>query len=71
MVVKVKAASSFEASSPVSSFRVRRRQPVSSFDPFSYDVSADGQRFLIATKLAETSAAPLSVVLNWATELEK
>ncbi len=71
MVAKVTAASSFEASSPVALFRVHRRQPVSSADLFSYDVSDDGQRFLIATKVAETSAAPLSVVLNWTSEMEK
>jgi hypothetical protein len=37
----------------------------------SYDVSSDGQRFLIATKLDEPNAAPLSVLLNWASEMEK
>ena len=49
----------------------RRRQPVSSFAVFSYDVSGDGQRFLIITKVDEASAAPLSVFLNWASEMEK
>jgi hypothetical protein len=71
MAAKVKAAASFEASSPVSLFRVRRRQPGASFDLFSYDVSADGQRFLVATKVAETSSAPLSVVLDWTAGLER
>jgi hypothetical protein len=44
---------------------------MSSQDLFSYDVSSDGQRFLIATKLDEPNAAPLSVLLNWASEMEK
>jgi hypothetical protein len=46
-------------------FQTHRRQPISSQDIFSYAVSADGRRFLVATKLDEGTAAPLSVVLNW------
>ena len=71
MAAEVTAASSFESSSPVALFQVHRRQPVAAFDLFSYDVSDDGQRFLIATKVAETSSAPLSIVLNWTSEMEK
>jgi hypothetical protein len=52
-------------------FQTHRRQPVSAQDFFSYDVSDDGQRFLIATKVDEANAAPLSVLLNWASEMEK
>ncbi len=72
MTVAVKADGSFEADSPVVAlFRTHRRQPVFSLDVFSYDVSGDGQRFLIATKTDEANAAPLSVFLNWAYEMEK
>ena len=31
----------------------------------SYDVSADGQRFLIASQAPNTVDAPITVVLNW------
>jgi hypothetical protein len=34
-------------------------------------VSSDGQKFLINTRIDETNAAPLSIVLNWASELQK
>jgi hypothetical protein len=34
-------------------------------------VTADGQRFLINTKVDEPNAAPLSITLNWASDLEK
>jgi hypothetical protein len=51
-------------------FQTHRRQPVSAQDVFSYDVSGDGQRFLIITKMG-ANAAPLSVLLNWASEMEK
>jgi hypothetical protein len=34
-------------------------------------VTGDGQNFLINTKVDEPNAAPLSVILNWASEMEK
>jgi hypothetical protein len=52
-------------------FQTHRRQPISAQDVFSYDVSADGQRFLIITKVDEANAAPLSVFLNWTSQIEK
>jgi Tol biopolymer transport system component len=71
MAVAVTAGSSFKGASPVALFQTHRRQPVSSQDVFSYDVSGDGQRFLIATKMDEGNAAPLSITLNWASDMEK
>ncbi len=71
MAAAVTTGASFKASSPVALFQTHRRLPVSSLDDFSYDVSGDGQRFLIATKLDEANAAPLSILLNWASQLEK
>jgi hypothetical protein len=35
----------------------------------SYDVTADGQRFLISTQVGEPS--PVSVILNWTEGLKK
>ncbi len=71
MAVAVKTAASFEYGSPVALFQTHRRQQVSAQDAFSYDVSGDGQRFLVATKVDEANAAPLSVLLNWASGMEK
>jgi Tol biopolymer transport system component len=71
MSAAVTAGASFEASSPVALFQTHRRQPISAQDVFSYDVSADGQRFLIITKVDEANAAPLSVFLNWTSQIEK
>ena len=71
MAAEVTAASSFEAGSPIALFQAHRRQPVSSFDLFSYAVSGDGNRFLIATKVEDAKPAPLSVFLNWTSEMEK
>ena len=71
MSVPVSTATSFESGAAVLLFQTHRRQPISSQDTFSYDVSADGQKFLIATQVEESSVAPLTVLLNWASEMEK
>ena len=71
MAVSVRAGGNFEAGSPVTLFKAHLRQPISVLDRVSYDVTADGQRFLINTKVDEPNAAPLSVILNWATEMER
>jgi serine/threonine protein kinase len=71
MACPVTIGNSFESGSPVALFQAHRRIPISSQDLFSYDVSADGQRFLIAIKIDDSSAAPLSIVLNWASGMEK
>ena len=71
MAVAVTAGPSFEAGPPVPLFQTHRRQPVSAQDFFSYDVSGDGQKFLIATRAGEANSAPLTVLLNWASDMEK
>jgi len=38
---------------------------------YSYDVSPDGQRFLINTAPEQGASAPITVVLNWSTGLKK
>ena len=36
-----------------------------------YDLTADGQRFLIGTMVGEANATPVSVILNWTAELKR
>ena len=71
MAVPVRLGSSFEAGPPMALFQTHIRQPISAQDVFSYDVTADGQKFLINTKVDTPKAAPLSVILNWSSEMEK
>jgi len=71
MAVSVTTGASFKSGSPIALFQTQRRQPVSAFAVFSYDVRGDGQSFLIATKRDEATAAPLSVLLNWSSDIEK
>lgn len=67
----VKTAGSFEVGAPMTLFQAHTRQQISVMDAFSYDVTADGQKFLINTRIEETNAAPLSIILNWASEMER
>jgi hypothetical protein len=69
--VAIGTGTNFQAGPPAALFPTHRRQPVSAMDFFSYDVTPDGQRFLINTRLDEPNAAPLSIILNWASEMEK
>jgi hypothetical protein len=32
---------------------------------YAYDVTADGQRFLVNTAVEKADAAPITVVVNW------
>ena len=71
MAAPVRFGTSFEAGPPVVLFQTHLRQPISAQDVFSYDVTGDGQKFLINTKVDEPNAAPSSVILNWASDMEK
>ncbi len=71
MAVEVKTSSGFEAGSPSVLFQTHPRQPISAMDFFSYDVTSDGQKFLVNTKVDTANTAPLSVILNWSSEMEK
>ena len=71
MAVDVKNSTGFEVGPPVALFLTHLRQPLSAMDFFSYDVTADGQKFLVNTKVDTSSSAPVSVILNWSSEIEK
>jgi Tol biopolymer transport system component len=71
MAVEIKTDPTLEARTPVKLFQTHLRQPISALDVFSYDVSADGQKFLVNTKVDEPGAAPVSIILNWTAALQK
>ena len=71
MAVDVKEGPVFEADVARPLFLTRRREHISSTDLFSYDVSADGQRFLVNTDVGEMASSSLTVVLNWTAELKR
>jgi hypothetical protein len=49
---------SVEVGKPVALFTTRPQS--------RYAATPDGQRFLVNTPLADTSTAPITVILNWA-----
>jgi Tol biopolymer transport system component len=71
MAVEIKTGSGFEAGSPVTLFQTHPRQHVSTMDVSSYDVTADGRRFLINTRVDDPTATPVSIVLNWASAIDQ
>jgi hypothetical protein len=68
MAVPVKTGSHFDAGSPTALFQANPREMFATSELFSYDVSNDGQKFLINTQL-KTETTPMSVVLNWSAKL--
>jgi Tol biopolymer transport system component len=62
--VPVSTESGFSTGSPQQLFPVHSRAPISSTDFYSYDVTRDGQRFLINKYEKPASVPPLDIVLN-------
>jgi eukaryotic-like serine/threonine-protein kinase len=71
MAAPVTPGTNFDAGTPAALFQTTPRQPVLVYDLFVYDVSRDGQRFLINTQVKQAESAPMSVVLNWPAKLDK
>lgn len=71
MAVPVNSAGTFSAGNPTLLFRTQFRAQVSSTDLFSYDVTKDGQRFLVNRYAKPAQVAPIHVVLNATADLKK
>jgi len=71
MAASVTTGANFDASTPVALFQASPRQPVPIYDLFVYDVSRDGQRFLINTQLIDGETQHMSIILNWPAKLNK
>ena len=66
MVVPIKSgAATFEAGAPTALFKI------DSILEGDYDVTADGQRFLINSSVAGAQSSPFTVVLNWTADLKR
>ena len=63
------SGSEFEFAAPKSLFKTRMLGWFG--NAHEYDVSPDGQNFLIGTLLGDTKAAPPTVILNWTAKLQK
>ena len=60
----------FEAGAVRPLFAVRPR-PMVTLGDYPYDVSADGQRFLVNTLVEETTSSAITLVVNWTAGLKK
>ena len=69
MSVPVQAGKKFVAGTPQALFQTRITGARFSF--VQYDVTPDGQRFLINSLPSENTAPPLTLVLNWNAQLKK
>ena len=73
MAVPIQAGATIEVGTPQTLFDVRLDPRLSTHGPYAfhqYDVSTDGQRFLVNTPLADATV-PITVVLNWTAGLKK
>ena len=59
----------FEVGAVRTLFAVRPR-PMVTLGDYPYDVSADGQRFLINKLVEEAASAAMTLVVNWTAELK-
>ena len=69
--VAVDTRDSFSSGNPTPLFRTQIRAQVSSTDQFSYDVTKDGQRFLVNKYAKPAQVAPLHIILNATAGLAK
>ena len=67
MSVEIGSGSSFEPGKPKVVFDIVAARTNQNDD---YDVSADGQRFLFISRMADATSS-LSVVINWTADLKK
>jgi Tol biopolymer transport system component len=71
MAAPVSTGTNFRAGASVALFQANPRELVATSEQIVYDVSKDGQRFLINTQVNNTDTRPMSVVLNWDAEFKK
>jgi Tol biopolymer transport system component len=71
MSVSVANGPTFNAGTPVALFQANPRVLVATSELVAYDVSKDGQRFLINTRQKNPETQPMTVVLNWPSLLKK
>ena len=68
MAVDVKLGTNFTMGTPHALFQSQ----VSSYtSPNRYDVTADGQKFLVSSVAQESSPTPMTVIVNWAATLKR
>jgi hypothetical protein len=65
MAARVETGSKFKFQSSVPLFETRAHQPITAEEFFTYDVSRDGQRFLINRDVEQNESRTVDIILNW------
>ena len=71
MAVTDTLGANFEAGTPVPLFKTRVPQSTMTGERNNLAVAPDGQRFLINNVVEDSASQPITVVLNWASQLKK
>ena len=71
MAAEISTQPAFSASNPRELFELQRVTGIAPPGYAIYDVSPDGQRFLIVQESEQQQATPINVVLNWFEELKR
>jgi serine/threonine protein kinase len=71
MAAPVTTGSKFDSGPPAALFQVTPPQSNSLLEQFIYDVSHDGQRFLVNTPVNSVQTQQMTVILNWDADLKK
>jgi serine/threonine protein kinase/Tol biopolymer transport system component len=72
MAVPVTLGDSFEAGAPAQLFRTASPVGFTRRNWYAaYDVSGDGERFLVNVVVDDATSSPITVILNWAAALKK
>ena len=71
MAVPVKTGSAFVFGAPKALFATLAHEPITAEEFFTYDVSPDGQRFLINANAEQKDIRPVDILLNWSSQLKK
>jgi len=71
MAVPISPGTNFDPGVPGLLFRANSRELVATSEQWTYDVTKDGQHFLIDTKAKNLEVQPMTVILNWPSELKE
>jgi hypothetical protein len=69
--VLVNGEGGFSSGNPMPLFQSHGRAQISSTDQFTYDVTKDGQRFLMNRYFKPDHIAPLQIILNASAQAAK
>jgi len=70
MAVSLKTGDTLEAGIPRALFKIDSVVGIDSVGASEYDVTADGERFLVNMAVAGGRGLPMTVVVNWTAELK-